>query len=607
MRLIDVNTLKLHEFVGPWLVPGSYAILSHTWGEDEVTFQDIQNLDESVRSKTGFSKIFHAAKQAKQDGYTWLWVDTCCIDKTSSAELSEAINSMYDWYRQSEVCYAHLADVNGNPTESLDSRREFRESRWFTRGWTLQELIGPNYIKFYDKNWRRIGEKDRRPQANVVLEIWDGRGKVLLCEASRVPYDVLFNGGVSTAMYSVAQRMSWASNRTCTRIEDTAYSLLGLFDINMPLLYGEGYRAFARLQEEIIKSTDDHSIFAWTIPRQVLLRGSLDGAVLYIDWTPHPVLAPSPQYFAGGGSVVLTKREDGEPSGLTKHGLRIDLLLDRYTPPPAPTDVLYRNAKTMWAPLNCTLTGLDNTPLAIFLVEISSSFAVRGARRTHCYRVGTTQHLRFKLSARSRLVDKQSIDNSLTTLYIRQKEAGLRDGENYIQFAHIPVRLPVLGSASLRLNGSSFSEESGERTTPSPGFTVHVCDEFLRFAWSTVLGCGPMQTPAKGNKFHVFALGWKSRSPFLLLAVKPTTTAGLEVLTALYSPSLDDPWKGYDKTSEKWLQREPEIYTSFPCSLPNVQLGKRVLRTRIESTMIDLKVSPPVVARRMFTVFFEEV
>ena len=163
--------------------------------------------------------------------------DLCCIDKTSSAELSEAINSMYRWYQESGVCYAYLADVPPNA---------FSKSRWFTRGWTLQELIAPSTVIFLDQKWQEIGTKSSLQR--VISEI------------TGIPTDILLGGDLEDA--SIAQRMSWASKRETTRVEDAAYCLMGIFSIHMPMLYGEGERAFIRLQEEIMRVSDDHSLFA---------------------------------------------------------------------------------------------------------------------------------------------------------------------------------------------------------------------------------------------------------------------------------------------------------------------------------------------------------
>ncbi|OIW27820.1 hypothetical protein CONLIGDRAFT_551906, partial [Coniochaeta ligniaria NRRL 30616] len=175
---------------------------------------------------------------AFRDGLAYVWIDTICIDKSSSAELSEAINSMFKWYRNAAICYAYLSDV---PQVRLEY------SRWFTRGWTLQEMIAPQELRFYDANWDALGTKS---------DLLDR-----LCDITGVDTTALRGGNLR--FFSVARKMSWASRRQTTREEDIAYCLLGIFDISMPLLYGEGSKAFIRLQEQIIKEYDDESLFAW--------------------------------------------------------------------------------------------------------------------------------------------------------------------------------------------------------------------------------------------------------------------------------------------------------------------------------------------------------
>ncbi|KAM0420630.1 hypothetical protein ACHAPT_011546 [Fusarium lateritium] len=147
MRLLDTSSYELTEFIGN-KIP-SYAILSHTWGEGEVLFSDIQN--KTAQSKNGFGKLVSCCRKAVEDGFKWVWIDTCCIDKSSSAELSEAINSMYQWYRDSVICYAYLEDVTDTLPAKGTSSKGFAESRWFTRGWTLQELIAPRAVEFYTR------------------------------------------------------------------------------------------------------------------------------------------------------------------------------------------------------------------------------------------------------------------------------------------------------------------------------------------------------------------------------------------------------------------------------------------------------------------------
>ncbi|KAF4831912.1 Vegetative incompatibility protein HET-E-1 [Colletotrichum tropicale] len=245
MWLINVDNLQLEEHLNPTV---SYAILSHTWGTEEVSFQDFRNLTDVVRGKAGFPKIAATCRLAKSRGLPYAWVDTCCIDKSSSAELSEAINSMFRWYQSSKVCFAYLADVHHDANSSTFPER-FAASRWFTRGWTLQELVAPKNIIFYNAVWEQLGYKETLA--------------MMLTSITGIDSNLLFNK-VSPKKIPVATRMSWASKRQTTRIEDAAYCLLGLFDINMPLLYGEGQKAFARLQSEILQETNDLSLLAWT-------------------------------------------------------------------------------------------------------------------------------------------------------------------------------------------------------------------------------------------------------------------------------------------------------------------------------------------------------
>jgi len=284
MRLINVHTLQV-ELVHPI---NAYAILSHTWLDGEVTMEDLSPTDGSfpaaARAKLGWNKIAKACAQAQLDGFDHVWVDTCCIDKTSSAELSEAINSMFRWYRNAAVCYSFLADVVAPSlgTSGASSMGEMlSRSRWFTRGWTLQELVAPRVQRFYDANWNLLGTKED------LVEV--------IAEITRIPSLVLVEASAtSLAQFTVAQKMSWAARRITTREEDMSYCLLGIFDINLPLLYGEGgERAFLRLQEEIARRCDDDSIFAWRVDADGQGHGRGSG-----------LLATSPACFAGCESIL---------------------------------------------------------------------------------------------------------------------------------------------------------------------------------------------------------------------------------------------------------------------------------------------------------------
>ncbi|KAI1767889.1 HET-domain-containing protein [Hypoxylon sp. FL1150] len=276
MRLINVDSLLLVEFFGDDIPP--YAILSHTWGQGEVSYQEWQNTQSATR-KAGHSKIESACLKAKSHGLAWLWVDTNCIDKTSSAELTEAINSMFQWYAESEECYAYLSDVaTAKDIHWKELMLSFRRSRWFTRGWTLQELLAPKKLTFHAADWSPIGNRE---QSQVAREI-----------SSVTSIDMAtLTGADSARAASIVRKMSWLSNRVTTRTEDLAYCMLGLFDINMPLLYGEGKKAFVRLQEEIIKVSNDHTIFCWS------WTTSVPGV-----WAS--LLAPSPDTYRHSGNFV---------------------------------------------------------------------------------------------------------------------------------------------------------------------------------------------------------------------------------------------------------------------------------------------------------------
>ncbi|KAH8890725.1 HET-domain-containing protein, partial [Thozetella sp. PMI_491] len=266
MRLLHAGTRTLHEFEGS--IP-EYAILSHTWGADEIKFDDI--LREPSRSQWS-NKIDGCCGVALRHKVEYVWIDTCCINKSSSTELSEAINSMYNWYRGAKVCLVYLADVPSDEDPG-DENSRFRSSRWFTRGWTLQEMLAPPLLIFYTGDWVLIGEVLRGPDCALDgFDIEEGEfGQErrdglswLISGITQIPK--IYVLGEPLANASVAQRMSWAARRETTRLEDQAYCLLGIFSINMPLLYGEGRRAFQRLQEEIMKEQHDHTLFTWAWP-----------------------------------------------------------------------------------------------------------------------------------------------------------------------------------------------------------------------------------------------------------------------------------------------------------------------------------------------------
>ncbi|KAM0134522.1 hypothetical protein ACHAP3_005416 [Botrytis cinerea] len=224
-----------------------YAILSHTWGADtdELTFQDLMN--DTGQNKSGYRKLQFCDEQAKRDGLQYFWVDTCCIDKSSSAELQEAINSMFRWYRNAARCYVYLSDVstNGHNQAGLSWQPIFKASRWFTRGWTLQELIAPRSVEFFCSNGMLLG--DKRSLEHLIHETTGIKTSAL--------------HGQNLSDFSIDERMSWAKKRETKREEDKAYCLLGIFDVHMPLIYGErSENSFRRLGEEIEKRAKKHTL-----------------------------------------------------------------------------------------------------------------------------------------------------------------------------------------------------------------------------------------------------------------------------------------------------------------------------------------------------------
>ena len=306
-----------------------YAILSHVWRPmGEQSFQDLkvlQNGAEQARKRLrrrifealgskplaesvlpqASDKIRGCCALARKHGYRWVWIDSCCIDKTSSSELSEAINSMFEWYAAADVCFALLDDVGDDHDPRLKDS-QFRRSRWFTRGWTLQELIAPAAVVFFSKNWRLIGTKESL--ADVVEEITGVDGRVLRHE-------------VALDAVSVARRMSWAAKRQTTREEDRAYSLMGIFGVSMSTIYGEGQHAFIRLQEEILNRVPDQSIFVWgpilyddAVLYRSLSRGPHSNSVGDDSryWQSRSLFAWSPDAFINAGGILPIPLESFE-------------------------------------------------------------------------------------------------------------------------------------------------------------------------------------------------------------------------------------------------------------------------------------------------------
>lgn len=224
-------------------------------------------------------------------------IDSCCIDKTNLAETSEAINSMYRWYSRAETCIIYLSDFRYLGDFSSEQHTyNLTRSEWFTRGWTLQELVAPAHAVFFDQYWNRF-----RSKSDILSDLVKYTGI-----AESVLRDPVNIRGVS-----IAHRMSWASQRKTHKEEDIAYCLMGIFGVNMPILYGEGVEsAFRRLQEQIISLSDDNSIFAWRHPSQNIGQTGL--------------LAPSPECFGQAREFYPGRAESSrKPYHMTNKGLAV--------------------------------------------------------------------------------------------------------------------------------------------------------------------------------------------------------------------------------------------------------------------------------------------
>ena len=382
MRLLNTNSFQFEEFYDT-KIP-KYAILSHRWEDGEggeVTLQDFRK--GKKQTSQGHAKIKQCCALASSRGHEWVWIDTCCIDKKSSAELSEAINSMYRWYRRASECYAHLSDVTWNAQDVQASRKAFTGSLWFTRGWTLQELLAPSHVIFFDREWHSFGTKD-----TLSTEISTATG--IKDEHMKRWFDAC-----------VATKMSWISRRVTSREEDMAYCLLGLFDVNMALLYGEGPKAFTRLQLEIIKKSSDESIFAWVTPSMDLFQG---------------MLAPHPSNFSQSGEISHHHphlRKKRFPYQMTNQGLEFQVPCEAAMDPGGGGGEEYslRESRVSLA-LNCWHDGPDGEPLSV-TVELERKFDAWW--RTHSDRLGLSASVK----------DSMSPDGVKTTALIYVHQYGL--------------------------------------------------------------------------------------------------------------------------------------------------------------------------------------
>ncbi|OJT02394.1 Vegetative incompatibility protein HET-E-1 [Trametes pubescens] len=402
MRLLNTTSGKFELVSDPQ--SARYAILSHTWDAvGEQSYTAIATLQSALFSPSDGgsplsphtnpstpateSILFHpaishkireACRVARSHGFALLWMDACCIDKSSSAELIESLNSMYEWYRQANVCYVYLVDVPS--TDDLGSPGSaFRASRWHRRGWTLQELIAPTNVVFLSSDWRPLGTKTTLAP--------------LLESITGVDMSILLHKNPLSSV-SVARRMWWASTRQTTRVEDEAYALMGIFDVRIPMVYGEGRKAFILLQEEILKTVPDQSLLAWG-PRFSASQESaspasllrlieeritiLDTPLTSFQRPARSLLALSPHDFRTAKTVtsLSTKRfqelvwdSSGQQGQLEQtsmyipsmHGVRISFPLLRYSPPTFPESTLHAERSSYrdcgCGPFECTWLAL---------------------------------------------------------------------------------------------------------------------------------------------------------------------------------------------------------------------------------------------------------
>lgn len=317
MRLLRVDNQQFDEVPSHGPFP-KYAILSHTWiqpSSEEVSYQDlVSRSPERTTVKAGWSKIQNTIEEARKDGLPYVWIDTCCINKLDPTELTEAINCMYNWYAESACCYVYLSDAEytGHGTVAAENSSNWLgTSVWFTRGWTLQELVAPLQVKIYDQKWYQA---TTRQNAAAIISLVTGIPVALLEAPTMI------------TQYSIASRMSWAAGRRTTRAEDRAYSLLGIFGIVMPLHYGEGEEhAFQRLQQEIIRQDADQSILAWEWPASMITS-----ALWSENSRQAPFLAPSPDCFKTRGHVIPARRRQNVAYSISNLGLEIEVCLVVY-------------------------------------------------------------------------------------------------------------------------------------------------------------------------------------------------------------------------------------------------------------------------------------
>ncbi|KAI1406034.1 heterokaryon incompatibility protein-domain-containing protein [Hypoxylon fuscum] len=317
MRLLDTETFELRSGDQSVFKDEGYAILSHRWVGQEITFDQLANHAAELRAgqppmTPQLAKIRGACETARRQGLKWMWIDTCCINKTSAVEETESINSMFKWYRDAKICITYLCDVRRS-TNDLSVSRIFESidsggySIWFTRGWTLQEMLAPPEMQFYDMNWKCIGTK---------AELAEVLQRVTGIDAAYLTGEKYFGSAC------IATKMSWMAARRTEREEDITYSMLGIFNIILTPRYGEGgMRAFMRLQQALLSTSTDESLFAWRMPEAG--AGDTIAGWAADEWG---LMAASPKWFEGSRRLTTDgKRVTRHLGGfsMTQQGLQL--------------------------------------------------------------------------------------------------------------------------------------------------------------------------------------------------------------------------------------------------------------------------------------------
>ncbi|KAF9474805.1 hypothetical protein BDN70DRAFT_769036, partial [Pholiota conissans] len=275
-----------------------YAILSHKWlrgTPGEITY-DLWMKGSLDPKSAGYKKLAGFCRTAwKEYGLALVWMDTICINKDSSSELDESIRSMYAWYERADICIVYLSETH--------TTTHIPDDTWFTRGWTLQELIAPKKLKFYSAEWNRLAQDNNDDKKDPIILSFIEHATMLSSEELAGRLNV-----------PLSRKMQWAASREVTREEDIAYSLMGIFDVSISIAYGEGVsRAFLRLLEEIMKNhIGAKDLFNWA--------GGVTG-----NGNTH-LLPPSPKYYLHRSSdpeIQLHTIIPSVPLTLTLRGIRV--------------------------------------------------------------------------------------------------------------------------------------------------------------------------------------------------------------------------------------------------------------------------------------------